>query len=77
VRFREDKPADLARARAAVAAWHEKNPRGIADDMVADLGSDFNKDYAPVLRSVLFALELWNTKVTTGVSIIEATGGQR
>ena len=28
MRFREDKPGDPARARAAVAEWREQNPAG-------------------------------------------------
>jgi hypothetical protein len=32
VMFREDYPADLARARAAVAAWRERDPAGTGDD---------------------------------------------
>jgi hypothetical protein len=74
VRFREDKPEDLVRARAAVAAWREQHPQGTYDQLVADLGPGFHKDYGPVLRSVLFALESRNAKVTAGVSIIEVPG---
>ena len=54
VRFREDTPAEQARARAEVAAWRGQNPDGTVDDMLAALGSRFHKDYGPVLRSALF-----------------------
>lgn len=35
MRFREDSLADLARARAAVAAWREQNPTGTGEELVA------------------------------------------
>ena len=54
MRFREDTPAEQARARAEVAAWRGQNPDGTVDDMLAALGSRFHKDYGPVLRSALF-----------------------
>lgn len=71
MRFREDKAEDLHRARAAMAAWRERHPQGTPDQLVADLGGEFHKDYGPVLRSVLFALELRATKMLTGVTIIK------
>jgi hypothetical protein len=54
MRFREDKPADLDRARAAVTAWREQNPAGTEDQLTAALGPQFHPDYGPVLRAVLF-----------------------
>src|SRR6266851_4186399 len=36
VRYREDKPEDLARARAEVAAWRARNPQGTAEQLLAD-----------------------------------------
>jgi len=71
VRFREDKPQDLERARAAVAAWREEHPHGAVDQLIADLGGQFHPDYGPVLRSVLFTLELHEAKILTGVTIIK------
>ena len=38
VRYREDKPDDLARARAAVAAWRGQNPGGTSEQLVAAIG---------------------------------------
>jgi hypothetical protein len=72
MRFREDKPGDLDRARAAVGAWREQHPRGTAEQLVADLGSQFHPDYPVVLRAVLFAVDSHGAKITTGVSIAEA-----
>jgi len=40
MRFREDKPEDLDRARAAVAAWRAQHPQGTDAQLVADLGPD-------------------------------------
>ena len=57
MRFREDKPADLERARTAVAQWREQNPAGTGDQLTAALGSHFPPGYGPVLRAVLFALD--------------------
>jgi hypothetical protein len=54
MRFREDNPADLDRARTAVAQWREQNPAGTEDQLLAALGPQFHPDYAPVLRAVLF-----------------------
>ncbi len=73
MRFREDKPEDLDRARAAVAAWREQHPEGTADQLVADLGGQFHRDYGVVLRGVLFAVDSHGAKITTGVSIIEVS----
>jgi hypothetical protein len=57
MRFREDKPGDLDRARAEVTAWREQNPAGTADQLTAALGSRFHPDYGPVLRAVLATLD--------------------
>jgi hypothetical protein len=57
MRFREDKAADLERARAAVAEWREQNPAGTQDQLTAALGAQFHPDYGPVLRAVLFTLD--------------------
>ena len=54
MRFREDHPADLDRARTAVAQWREQNPAGTQDQLLAALSPQFHPDYAPVLRAVLF-----------------------
>jgi hypothetical protein len=75
VRFREDKPEDLERAREAVQEWRAANPKGTAGQMLAALAGQFHQDYGPVLRSVLFRTDLYDAKVTTGISII--TGENR
>ena len=54
MRYREDKPADLDRARAAVAEWRKQNPAGTEDQLTAALGPQFHPGYGPVLRAVLF-----------------------
>ncbi len=56
MRSRED-PEELARARAAVAAWREQNPAGTADQLVAALSAQVHPDYGPVLRGMLFAID--------------------
>jgi hypothetical protein len=57
VRFRENNPEDLVRARAEVAAWRARHPAGTGEELVAALGRRFHQDYAPVLRAVLFAVD--------------------
>ena len=69
VRFREDNPRDLDRARAAVAAWRARNPAGTAAQLTADLGGQFHPDYGPVLRAVLFAADRHRARDITGIAI--------
>ncbi len=57
MRFREDKPEDLDRARAAVAGWREANPEGTAEQLAAAISGQFHPDYTPVLRAVLFTID--------------------
>jgi hypothetical protein len=67
VRFREDSPADLARARAAVAAWHEQKPTRISGEL-AVVGHQFDPGYGVVLRAVLFAVDRHRARQITGVT---------
>ena len=57
MRYREDTPAEQARARAAVEAWREANPEGTAEHMVGAIGGQFHPDYAVVLRGFFFAAD--------------------
>lgn len=67
MRFREDTPQELARARAAVQAWREANPAGTYEQAIAVLGHGFHKDYGPVLRGVLFAVDRHRARLVTGI----------
>jgi hypothetical protein len=67
MRFRDDHPADLDRARAAVAEWREHNPAGTQDQLIAALGHQFHRDYAVVLRAVLFTVDKHRARNVTGV----------
>jgi hypothetical protein len=67
VRFRDEKPGDLDRARAAVAAWRDSHPAGTADDLVAAVGPAFHPEWAVVLHGVLFALDRHRARRITGV----------
>jgi len=67
VRFREDNPEDLERARGGVAAWRDQNPEGTADQLVAALGAGFHRDYGPVLRALLFAADRHRARAVTGI----------
>jgi hypothetical protein len=71
VRFREDNPEDLDRARKAAREWRQQHSTGTEAQFVAAVGGGFRPDYAPVLRAVLFAADSRDAKITTGVSIIE------
>lgn len=57
MRFREDNPEDLDRARAAVAVWREQHPEGTEEELIAMLGPEFHPDYGPVLRGALYAID--------------------
>lgn len=70
MRFREQKPADLERAKTAVREWRKQNPQGTAEQLVSDIGARFHQDYGVVLRGVLFAVDSHGAKITTGISII-------
>ncbi len=67
MRFRDDSPQELARARAEVARWRQENPQGSADQLVIDLIGQFHPDYGPVLRAMLFALERRQARIITGI----------
>jgi hypothetical protein len=71
VRFRDNKPDDLERARTAVREWRQLHPQGTGGELVDDLGAQFHPDYGPVLRAVLFAVDSHGAKIATGVSIEE------
>jgi len=68
VRFREDHPADLARARTAVMAWRDQHPAGTADELVGAIGHQFHRDYGVVLRAVLFAIDRHRAREVTGIT---------
>jgi hypothetical protein len=68
MRFREDNPADLIRARIAVTAWRDQNPAGTSDELVATVGHEFHRDYGVVLRAVLFAVDRHRAHEVTGTS---------
>jgi hypothetical protein len=68
VRFRDDNPADLTRARSAVTAWRDQNPAGTGDELVATVGRQFHPDYGVVLRAVLFAIDRHRAREVTGIA---------
>lgn len=68
MRFREDNPQDLARARAEVAVWRAQHPTGTGEELVAEVGHRFHRDYGPVLRAVLFAVDRHNARQVTGTT---------
>jgi hypothetical protein len=67
VRYREDTPGGLARGRAAVAVWRDRNPAGTGEEPLAAIGHQFHQDYAAVLRAVLFAVDRHRTRQVTGI----------
>ena len=68
MRFREDNPADLVRARTAVTTWRDQNPAGTVDELVAVVGRQFHRDYGVVLRAVLFAVDRHRAREVTGIA---------
>jgi hypothetical protein len=75
MRYSEDKPEDLNRARTAVAEWRDLNPEGTGAELVSALGAQFHPDYAPVLRAVLFTVDRHRGRELTGI-ITEDTMGR-
>jgi hypothetical protein len=67
VRYRDDTPGELARARVAVAAWRDQNPAGTGEDLLAAIGHQFHRDYGVVLRAVLFAVDRHQARQVTGI----------
>jgi hypothetical protein len=67
VRYCEDTPGELARARAAVAAWRDRNPAGTGEELIATIGHQFHRDYGVVLRAVLFAVDRHRAHQVTGM----------
>ena len=71
VRYREDTPGELARARAAVAAWRGRNLAGTGEELLAAVGHQFHRDYGVMLRAVLFAVDRHKARQVTGISTEE------
>ena len=71
VRYREDTPRELARARAAVAARRDRNPAGTGEELIATIGHQFHQDYGVVLRAVLFAVDRHRAHHVTGIPGVE------
>ena len=68
MRFRDENPADLTRARAAVAACRDRNPAGTGDELVAAVGRHFHPDYGVVLHALLFAVDRHRAREVTGIA---------
>lgn len=68
VRYREDTPGELLRARVAVAAWRDRNPAGVGENLIGAIGHQFHRDYGVALRAVLFAMDWHQASQFTGVS---------
>jgi len=57
VRFRDEKSGDVERTREVVRGWRAANPQGTPEQLLADVGHHFHRDWAPVLRSVLITVD--------------------
>jgi len=66
VRFREDGPADLDRARTAVMAWRDQNPAGTGEDQIPPSAGSSARITGMVLRAVLFAVDRHRAREITG-----------
>ena len=71
MRYREDTPGDLARARAAATAWRERNPAGTGEELLAAIGRQFHRDYGVVRRAALFAVDRHRARQATGIAAEE------
>ncbi len=74
MRYRDEKPGDQERARAAVKAWREEHPGGTPEQLVAAVGPRFHRDWAPVLRAMLYMADKHAARVVTG--IVTGTAGE-
>jgi hypothetical protein len=70
-RRRPVRPRRAATSREAVA-WRVQNPHGTAEEMVAAIGHRFHRDYAAVLRAVLFAADRRQARAVTGTAAVSA-----
>ena len=68
MRFRDENPADLTRARTVVAAWRDQNPAGMGDELAAAVGRHFHPDYGVVLRALLFAVDRHRARQVNGIA---------
>ncbi len=75
MRFRDDKPGDLDRARVAVADWRRQNPAGTDEELVGTLGHQFHRDYGVVLRAALFAVDRRRAREETSITTTVLDGG--
>jgi hypothetical protein len=69
MRFRDHHPTELARARATVTSWRDRNPAGTTEELIAAIGHQFHPDYHVVLRAVLFAADRHRARQVTGVTV--------
>ena len=76
MRFRDENPGDLARARAAVTGWREEHPEGTAEELLDALRGQFHNDWAPVLRAVLYVVDKHAARITCGI-VTGAAGASR
>jgi len=76
MRFRENNPAELQRARPAVAAWRDQHPAGTAEDLVVAIGHQFHPDYIVVLCALLFAADRHRAREVTGVGTGNVAAGR-
>ena len=68
MRFRDENPADLTQARAAITDWRDQNPAGTGDELVGAVGRHFHPDHSVVLRAVLFAVDRHRAREVTGIA---------
>jgi hypothetical protein len=52
MRFRDEHPKDLNRARAAVTAWRDENPAGTPEQLIAAWGAPSLPDCGPPVGSI-------------------------
>lgn len=76
MRFREDNPRELARARTVVGAWRAQNPGGTSEQLVVAIGCQFHPDYGIVLRALLFAADRHHARDITGITTENAGAGR-
>jgi len=69
MRYRDEKPGDQDRARAAVKAWRAEHPDGTAEQLIVAVGSQFDPEWGIVLRAILVVVDRHMARAVTGITL--------
>jgi hypothetical protein len=69
MRYRDEKPGDQDRARAAVKAWRAGHPDGTPEQLIAAVGPQFHPEWCIVLRGILVVVDRHRARAVTGIKL--------